>query len=93
MTEFEKLNRKTNRSLTKMFLVIFALGVALVFLVNSLFSDVKSKVNLESEKYKTHLGEKFVLDKDTLTITDFSVLEEVFILSNGKKVSYSLIVK
>ena len=65
--------------------------VALAYLLNSLTNDIIGKVTQEENKYKAHIGEQYVIDKDTLTIVDYSIWEENFTLSNGRKVSYVLV--
>lgn len=65
--------------------------IALTFLLNNLVSNVTSEIYKEKEKYEKYIGEKHIIDKDTLTITDYSILEETFTLSNGKKVSYKFV--
>lgn len=44
----------------------------------------------EVEKVKKHIGSKVVIDKDTLTILDYSMLNSNYMLSNGKEVSFEL---
>lgn len=67
--------------------------IALTFLLNNLVTNVTSEIGKEKEKYEKYVGEKHVIDKDTLTITDYSTIEETFTLSNGQKVSYKLVTK
>lgn len=45
------------------------------------------------EKIKSHIGEKIVVDKDTLTITDADFWNSNYILSNGKEVDFSFVNK
>ena len=56
-------------------------------------TDVIKKLNTEENKYKKHIGEKYIMDKDTLTIVDYSIFSMNFTLSNGRKVNYVLICK
>ena len=65
--------------------------IVLSFLLNKLFNNLTSEISKEKEKYEKYVGEKHIIDKDTLTITDYSILEETFTLSNGQKVSYKLV--
>lgn len=39
-------------------------------------------------RFKVYVGEKVVVGKDTLIITDYSQVREIFTLSNGIEVSY-----
>ena len=41
--------------------------------------------------YKSKLGSKIVLSKDTLTIVDYNSFTEVFILSNKQEVNKNLV--
>jgi hypothetical protein len=67
--------------------------IAVVYLLNSVGTDVTKKLNTEENKYKKHIGEKYIMDKDTLTIVDYSIFSENFTLSDGRKVNYVLIGK
>jgi hypothetical protein len=67
--------------------------IAVVYLFNSIGNDVTKKLNTEESKYKKHIGEKYIIDKDTLTIVDYSFFSENFTLSDGRKVNYVLIGK
>ena len=56
-----------------------------------LTTSVTSEIEKEKNKYKVKIGQKFILEKDTLTIVDYSSIMETFTLSNGKEVNASLI--
>lgn len=58
-----------------------------------LFNQAHSELNSTDAKYKKAIGEKFVLDKDTLLIIDYSILSSNFTLANGKTVSSELVFK
>lgn len=45
------------------------------------------------ETYENMVGKKILLDKDSITIIDYSILHETYTLSNGKTVSVKLIKK
>jgi len=75
------------------FLIMCGLITALVFMLSSMLSKAGDQINRESEKYKKHIGEKFILDNDTLTIVDYSLLNETFILSNKTEVNSKLILE
>ena len=45
------------------------------------------------QKFEIKIGEQFILDKDTLTIVNYSMFSETFTLSDGRKVSASLILQ
>lgn len=67
--------------------------IAVVYLLNSAGNDIGKKISTEEDKYKKHIGEKYIIDKDTLTIVDYSIFSENFTLSDGRKVNYVLIGK
>ena len=53
--------------------------------------SIKSEIDKEKNKYKVKIGQKFILEKDTLTIIDYSSIMETFTLSNGKEVNTSIV--
>lgn len=55
--------------------------------VNYIINDIKNT----QHKYRQHIGEQYVMNKDTVIIIDYSILNGGFILSNGKTVHYKLI--
>ena len=69
--------------------------VLFILLISYLLNDIGSKVTGElksiDSKYEKHIGNEFIMNSDTLIIVDYSIWEENFTLSNGKKVHYSLI--
>jgi len=67
--------------------------IAVVYLLNSAGTDITKRLNTKENKYKKHIGEKYMMDKDTLAIVDYSIWEENFTLSDGRKVNYVLIGK
>jgi len=71
---------------------IIAGVVSIILFISSLYV-LNNILVKEENKYKEHMGDVFILEKDTLTVTDYSILEENFTLSNGKKVNKSLIIK
>ena len=75
----------------KMIIAMVVCVIALTFILNNLLNNVTSEISKEKEKYEEYVGKKHIIDKDTLTITDYSIIEETFTLSNGQKVSYKLV--
>ena len=65
----------------------------MIYILTCTVNDVSNQIKEEENKYKKHIGNTYVMDKDTLTIVDYSMFEENFTLSDGRKVNYSLIVK
>ena len=77
----------------KMAIALVLCVIAVVYLLKYIGNDVTEKLNNTENKYKKHIGKKHIIDKDTLTIVDYSIWEENFTLSDGRKVSYILIGK
>jgi hypothetical protein len=75
----------------KMIIVTVCLVIVFVLCVHFLISSITTGISKEQDKYKVKIGQKFILEKDTLTIVDYSSIMETFKLSNGKEVSSSLI--
>ncbi len=68
--------------------------VSLLFLIVVyiwIFGGIKSDIRKEKEKYKVFIGQKFVLEKDTLIIVDYSMIQQNFTLSNGEEVNENLV--
>ncbi len=45
------------------------------------------------ETYDNMVGKKVLIDKDSLTVVDYSIIHETYTLSNGKTVSIKLFKK
>lgn len=74
-----------------MIIGMFALVAIFVFYVHLLTSSITSEIDKEKNKYKEKIGQKFILEKDTLTIIDYSSIMETFTFSNGKEVNASIV--
>jgi len=84
---------KKNSMFIKMAVAFVVLLVLIVYIVGNIFSNGQEKLAQEKAKYVECLGDEYIIDKDTLTIVDYSMWTETFTLSNGKKVNQSLIIK
>lgn len=84
---FNQINMK------KMLLFTAVMFGLFIFLIHSLTTSVTSEIKKERNKYEVKIGTKYVLEKDTLTVVDYSSIFETFTLSNGKTVNASLILK
>jgi len=69
-------------------IVLFAILISVWLYV---FNDIKSELDQSRKKYKEMIGQKFVLEKDTLTIIDYSGIKETFTLSNGQEINENLV--
>lgn len=72
-------------------IIIIAVMVLFVFCVHKLTNTIISGIDKEKSKYKVKIGQKFILEKDTLTIVNYSSIMETFTLSNGKGVDASIV--
>ena len=73
------------------------LFVVFLFLVVTLLTysikKVTEQFNKEQSGFKSEIGQKVVLEKDTLLIIDYSSLMKTYTLSNGKEISFDLVSK
>jgi len=67
--------------------VVAGLTLILMYMQTSLISEIEKDQN----KYKAEIGKKLILEKDTLTIINYSSVLENFTLSNGTIVNASLV--
>jgi len=67
--------------------VMALLVLSLIFTFRFLFNGIDE----EKDKYKSKIGDTYVLDGDTTTVVDYSTIMETFTLSNGKKINSSLL--
>ena len=70
-------------------IILFSTLVIILFVISII--DFGNKFVNMDDKYKTKIGEIFILEKDTLTIIDYSLFNKTFTLSNGKEVNSNLI--
>ena len=79
---------RSSRNFSTILTSLLAL-VVLIGLLTGKLGDIRGKNKV---KYQQHVGKQLVIDGDTLTITDYSVMEESFYLSNGSKVNFYYVV-
>lgn len=65
--------------------------IATILILASIFIYVHFFVQKNVAEYKINVGKRVILNKDTLTIIDYSLFHENYILSNGTNVSKELI--
>lgn len=73
----------------KMVLMFVVMCCSMAYLIHSMSSNIDKEQNM----YKAKIGSQFILEKDTLTIVDYSSIMETFTLSNGKEVNALLVLK
>ena len=81
------------KTINKMILAFIAIVVTMVILIGYIAGNVSLAIDEEKAKYEIYIGESYILEKDTLTIIDYSSLNETFILSNGVEINYKLVNK
>ena len=66
--------------------------VSISFIIGITLADkVNDEIKELEETYKVNLGKKILIDKDSLTIIDYSTFNESYTLSNGKSINKSLV--
>lgn len=65
--------------------------VIILLLTWSISSTVGRMADETTKQFSTYIGSKIVLDKDTLLITDYSLLRNTLILKNGTEVNLELV--
>ena len=75
----------------KKLIIPFAGLVLCIFFMACILHNYMKTVDKIDNKYKSHLGETFILEKDTLKIVDYSYWGSTYTLSNGKKINYNLV--
>ena len=74
--------------LPKILLTLFLVGVGLFFILTFSISGLVNKALDEStQPYKEMINKRVVVEKDTLTVIDYSAIKDEIILSNGKIVA------
>jgi len=69
--------------------VLLFVSICLTYLIKSF----EYQINNEKTKFEVNIGKSVIIENDTLSIMDYSMLESNYTLSNGKKVSFELINK
>ncbi len=75
----------------RVFLLITILSIVISIAFVQVINDISSNVEIHDSKFKDKVGRKIIIEKDTLLIVDYSIIKDVFILSNGIEVSSELV--
>ena len=75
------------------FFILLICFVAMIYLSNQVYKNLTETYELDKQEYVKFVGDKIVVDKDTLEVTDYSVILKKFYLSNGKDVSKEYVAK
>lgn len=73
--------------------VAFNLMIILAIILSSIFNDVETEIDDKKLEYEKYIGETVIIEKDTLTIVDYSIMGDNFTLSNGLNVNKKIIIK
>jgi hypothetical protein len=68
--------------------LLYIIVLGLIYYV--LFKIVAREIAVETNKRSALVGERVVVDKDTLMIVDYSNIFQNYKLSNGKEISFEL---
>ena len=77
----------------KINVIILSVIVVLSIISVSFLSYGNNKIKELKEKCNAKIGSVIIISDDTLTIMDYSLIEENFTLSNGEKISMSYVIK
>jgi len=67
--------------------VLIFVAVSTTYVTTTILKQVKK----EQKPYEDKIGSKVIIEKDTLTVTDYSSVMETFTLSNGTIVNKKLV--
>ncbi len=73
--------------------IALVLGIVSInYLLNGAGDDFFDEIDkYENNKYTKHIGEKYIIYKDTLTIVGYFISNDKFTLSDGSKIKYFLV--
>jgi cell division protein FtsL len=71
------------------------MGMVMVILVMTfaiyVVKPLMKKVGEETTKIESKIGKKFIYNKDTVMVVDYSTFNSTYTLSDGSKVSFKII--
>ena len=77
----------------KSFLVPFALLIVVVLAWSLLMDKASDSIGSEIDKMKENVGQKVIMQNDTLMIIDYSILNDNYTLEDGRTISSDLVGK
>jgi len=81
------------KGLWKPFLVMVVLIGILTFILQSMISKTKDKLEKVENRMELYLGESVTIKGVEYEIVDYSVVNETYILDNGTEVNFKLVEK
>jgi len=75
------------------FITMIIVGSILVYSIFHSVISIANKAKINSEYLKTYVGHQYVIDKDTLTVVNYSTVKMTLTMSNSTEVDYNLIDK
>ena len=81
------------KNLDKTSLWLIIVSIIVIIALSIQLSINTSKLDTEINKVKEKVGKRIVIQKDTLMIIDYSILNNNYTLEDGRKVSFDLLNK
>jgi len=78
------------KTIKKVFIAMIILLIILIALLKIIFTNLRNNINEEKSKIEENLGKEVILKGDTLQIHDYSIFNQVYILEDGKEISFAL---
>lgn len=75
----------------KMLLYAFLFIILLSVLFNLTISDIGGDIEQKKKRIEEHVGKKYLINKDTVFITDYNFLKQSYIDDKGRTYSFALI--
>lgn len=76
--------------MTRVFITFIVVWCVILFIAYLIMAPTFKGLNNHTEDVKSKIGKKIVLDKDTLTILDASIIKGTYTLSDGREVNIVL---
>ena len=74
-------------------IIMFILIVITVSYISKSCNKISEVITEADNNYKKEIGNKYIFEKDTVTIVDYSLFNESYSLSNGQKINFNLVKK
>lgn len=80
-----------NKTIFKMVLTTIIILGTIFYLISRKGADVTIKLENLEEEMSSNVGESLVIDGDTLTIVNYSIVSNSYTLSNGVEIDKSFL--
>ena len=78
------------RNMKKIFIIFIIFLIFAAISLDYLLTSARKEIKKATNKIEAKLGKKVVFEKDTLKITDYSLIHQSYSLSNGRTISLAL---